>query len=342
MTSINLEEYYAHVEQGLITCRKHQTEDLLIWNYTPKCQYTSSWDECTMAARGLITDLNGRIIARPFPKFFSIEQYPELPLESFKVTEKLDGSLGILYQVNGAVAIATRGSFTSDQATKANQILQKKYSDYSFHPSYTYLFEIIYPANRIVVDYGSREDLILLAVIETATGNELNIHPYPWPFPVAKQYDGVTDLKAIAEMNQDNAEGFVIHFESGLRVKAKFAEYKRLHKILTGINEVRIWEMLKNNQDTSVILDVVPDEFYNWVQSIIADLEGHYKAIEKLCIKQVALARNLLTRKEQAMMLKSHIYSGVMFAMLDNKPYAEMIWKQLKPKSEKSFKEDEE
>ena len=40
---------------------------------------------------------------------------------------------------------------------------------------YTYLFEIIYPSNRIVVDYGSSRRLVLLAAVHTQTGIELAI-----------------------------------------------------------------------------------------------------------------------------------------------------------------------
>lgn len=34
----------------------------------------------------------------------------------------------------------------------------------------TYCFEIVYPANKILVDYGKRRELVLLAVIDTEFG----------------------------------------------------------------------------------------------------------------------------------------------------------------------------
>lgn len=53
-------------------------------------------------------------VARPFPKFFNLDEAiangEQLPAEAFEVTEKLDGSLGILYWLDGEPRLATRGT----------------------------------------------------------------------------------------------------------------------------------------------------------------------------------------------------------------------------------------
>ena len=86
--------------------------DLLIWNYTPRVQFGKHWTEETLMARGLITDLEGNVVARPFKKFFNLgEHQGDLPIEEFNVTEKLDGSLGIVYKRDGIPYLATRGRF---------------------------------------------------------------------------------------------------------------------------------------------------------------------------------------------------------------------------------------
>jgi RNA ligase len=46
------------------------------------------------------------------------------PTENFEVYEKMDGSLGIVFWYRGQWVVATRGSFTSDQANKAREILK--------------------------------------------------------------------------------------------------------------------------------------------------------------------------------------------------------------------------
>ena len=129
------------VEQHYLSVQKHPTSDLLIYNYTPRCQYERYWTPETLMCRGLIVRSDGTIVARPFNKFFNYEEHVQLnqpvPLEPFKVTEKLDGSLGILYFADDQLPyIATRGSFVSQQAQKANAILQAKYKEFPFTPFY--------------------------------------------------------------------------------------------------------------------------------------------------------------------------------------------------------------
>lgn len=352
MAKINIDQFREHEEQGLITCRKHPSGNLLIWNYTPKCQYDQIWNEVTMQARGLITTPDGTIKARGFLKFFNLEEYqgtiPVTHLRPFKVTEKMDGSLGIMYFIDNKPYIATRGSFVSEQAIKANEILYHKYGGITglFKPHYTYLFEILYPQNRIVVDYGNTEDLVLLAIIDTETGEEQDIHDPNFLqlckglFPIVKLYDGIKDINELKQLEELNKEGFVIRFESGLRLKCKFSEYVRLHRLLTQCTARTIWELLRNNQKFDDLLEKVPDEFFHWVKTTKNTLQTQYDTIETLAKEIHAQVKDLPTRKEQAAIVCKHSHSAVVFSMLDGKPYADIIWKQLKPQAEKPFKEN--
>ncbi len=324
MTAIDLAAFRERETQGFITCRPHPTHDLLIWNYTAKCQWERAWDDVTMQARGLITTSKGEIVARPFRKFMNYEEYQgTIPVESFKVTEKLDGSLGILYFVDGKPFIATRGSFTSEQAIRATRMLQERYSAFEFLPYYTYLFEILYPENRIVVDYRGMEDIVLLTVIHTEAGKEYDINNPTWvkmwPFPLVKHYDGITDIAELRKLEGDNQEGFVIRFESGLRLKLKFAEYVRLHRLLTQINARVIWDLLRNNQSFDDLLNRVPDEFYAWVASTRDNLIAKYRVIEDGARRLHEQVKGLPTRKKQAEIVKLSPYAAATFRMLDGK-----------------------
>lgn len=351
MATIDIDAYREREAQGLITCRSHPTHDLLIWNYTPQCQFQQAWDKITMQSRGLITTSDGTIVARPFKKFHNLEQHAgEIPLEPFKVTEKMDGSLGILYVADGKPYIATRGSFTSEQAEHATKILYSKYA--GFIPTlqqwdyYTLLFEIVYPQNRIVVDYGAMEDIVLLTVIYTESGKEHNIHDpiwvKIWPFPIVKHYDGIKDIAQLKHLEEPNKEGFVLHFESGLRLKAKFAEYVRLHRLLTQCTARTIWELLRTDQPFDDLLNRVPDEFYAWVKRTRDGLFQQFKTIETQSIAVVEQVKSLPTRKEQAAIVVREQYRGIIFLMLDGKKYHDAIWKLLYPTAERPFKIDEE
>ena len=292
---------------------------------------------------------DGTIVSRSFPKFFNIEEVQtSLPMEPFKITGKEDGSLGILYFVGNHPFIATRGSFVSEQAKRATKILYEKYFDFlpQFNEYCTYLFEVVFKENRIVVNYGDMEDIILLAVIHTSTGQEYDIHNMPyavtWPFPVAKQYDGITDFAELKRLEEPNKEGFVIRFASGLRVKSKFSEYVRLHRILTQCTARTIWELLRNNEPFDAFLDRVPDEFYAWVKRTREDLQRQFSEIETECRSVVASVEHLPTRKEQAMLVTKSTYPGIVFSMLDSKNYQDLIWKLLYPEATRPFIVDEE
>jgi len=60
------------VKEGLVSARTDETGEVWIYNYTPWAQARRVWTPETMAARGLILDSDGYVIARPFPKFFNL------------------------------------------------------------------------------------------------------------------------------------------------------------------------------------------------------------------------------------------------------------------------------
>jgi RNA ligase len=280
---IDLEPLKRAVDERFITCRPHpENDDLVIWNYTNKCLYDGAWrDNSTMIARGLITKRDGTLVARCMTKFFNYEEYKfDLPDEPYTVTEKMDGSMGVLYFLNNVPYIATRGSFESEQAIHATKILREKYSDYDFDPDYTYIFEIVYPENRVIVDYGDMDDLVLITVIHTETGDEVDIRLYDYPFPTVKYYD-MFDYEQIQQMSAENREGVVLRYASGLRVKVKMAEYKRMAAILSNCSSRLIWEYLKTGQPLEELYSNMPDEIYKWIKSVSQSLQMKYMMLYK-------------------------------------------------------------
>ena len=343
MESIDLKEI---VKRGkYIRTTEHPEEDLLIHNYTNACQFDKAWDKYTMMCRGLITDSFDNIIAKPFPKFFNVGEYKgKIPLEVPIVREKLDGSLGILYWSGGKPCIATRGAFESDQALWATKWFQENVDWELIDDNGTYLFEIIYPENRIVVNYDF-SGLVLLAILGERPQDEvLNLNGIiklknGEDMRVAER-QSETDLGKLVELQKDNEEGFVIHYPStGLRLKVKFEEYVRLHRLLTQVSSKSIWELLRSGQGLGELLDKVPDEFYDWVRKKEMEFKKEYNQIDeevKITFKNVL---KYDTRKEQAMYLSpfKSSYQACVFAMLNGKDYKDIIWKGLRPKYEKPF-----
>jgi len=244
-----LQEY---LDNKLITKQKHPSLDLFIYNYTPECVFSKKWDKVTKTCRGLILDINNEIVARPFEKFFNYGEIEEsLPNRTPKIYKKLDGSLIIVTWYNNDLIVSTRGSFVSEQSQIARKILLANYpliEKIKSDEGFTYLFEYTSPSNRIVILYPE-ERLTLLAVIINWDGRECNLD-YWRSFDFIKVVDeykaewSEDTIQQLLDLNLNNEEGFVLRWDNNFRVKVKFAEYFRLHKLITGLNEKTIWEFL--------------------------------------------------------------------------------------------------
>lgn len=339
-----LNQYY---DEGLLFKQTHPTLPLTIWNYSDKTQYDGNWDEITLMCRGLVTDDEGKIIARPLKKFFNMEECKHTPTPEFTVTEKLDGSLGILFYYNSEWILATRGSFTSEQAIKGSEIL-KKYDYKNLPTDCTFLFEIIYPENRIVCQYNDMEELIMLGMVNTKNGDEYCIYDNKidkYGFKLVKRYDGITDYKVLKDTIKDNEEGYVIRFFNGDRMKIKGVEYLRLHKIMTMVSTTSIWEVLSNGDKIEDIIKDVPDEFYDKVKSYVKELRYFYYLIEEEAGKLFDYTmygkyndeEPITDKKEFAIWVqkqKKHL-QPILYKMFDKKDYSHYIWKLIKPQFRK-------
>lgn len=337
------------IEEGYIKCTKHPIYDLYIYNYTSKCQIEKKWNEDTLKCRGLILDDQGKVIARPFKKFFNYEeiQYSDyVPnLKNSIAFEKMDGSLGIFYQVNNEKFLATRGSFSSEQAIEGTIMLRQNWPNVKFLSQYTYLFEIIYPENRIVVDYHGKSKLVLLSIIDNMTGKDLSWEyilnfARTWRFEVPQTY-GFSSYEEVKNIKTNNFEGFVFLCEDGTRVKVKLEEYKRLHRIVTGVSTKSIWECLSNNLNIQEYIYSVPDEFSQWVIKKRDELFEEYRNICQESENQIHLMSHAgcSSMKEMALFIEKHPYKSVIFAMLRNHDYSKIVWKMIEPKYEQPFKE---
>lgn len=331
------------VAEGMIA-RKEGPGGLTLFDYTQRAQWSKTWDRETLMCRGLVVR-DGLVQSRPFGKFFNLSEHaspdlPPLPLEPFEVFEKVDGSLIIASNHDGHPLLTTRGSFASTQAIAAKELWDARYGDVRIPDGETWLFEYVAPWNRIVVGYDF-DDLVLLARIDNATGQDL---PLPeWPGRVVRRFDGL-DFDAIAArmlVLGPDEEGYVLRFQSGMRAKAKGAEYVRLHRLLTGVSARTIWECLANGSDIAELVDRVPDEFYAWVTATVAGLRAQYDAAEVAAFGKYVEMQFLPSRKDQAIALQDFAHKAVVFRMLDSKPHAECIWKTLRPSADRPFVEDD-
>ncbi|MCK5012978.1 MAG: T4 RnlA family RNA ligase [Candidatus Omnitrophica bacterium] len=343
----DLAEVESRVKQKMIKAVRHPTLPFTIYNYSTKTQYERLWDQYTIACRGLIIDDDRNIIARPFSKIFNYGEPDESGEEIENTTErpefyhKLDGVLGITYPNDDEIAVATRGSFTNPQSQFATQWLQDRIPPSKLKPEYTYLFEIIHPDSRIVINYDF-EGLVLLAVLSKDGTHELNHIKEGLRLGMGFARDMLfTDiLQAVSFLQEADGreiEGFVAKFSNGYRIKMKAEDYVRMHRMIFHTSSKDIWLALQENRLES-IYEVLPDEMYDWVRDIEVDLVSQYNKLMETAnyIAKTAL-RRYSSKEDIARYIRLFPEKAIAFQIANGKKSkAEtLVWKMIKPKYEK-------
>ena len=327
------------VAEGYIDVQKHPSADIFIYNYSRSCTLEGVWNEATLQCRGIIVDKDYNILARPFEKFFNYEEIEDksiIPGGAAVAFEKIDGSLGIVYWIDEVPYIATRGSFVSDQAVHATKVLHEKYEremDLIKHLrfNYTFLFEIVYPENRIVVDYGDTDDIFLLAILDNNhEGWEIPISTYSNYFHTAKCYGRFENyLNLREEIAGDNREGFVLRFDNGFRMKMKYEDYFRLHRLRTYLTKKHIFEFIETNRrdELQEMADQFDEEIRMSVDTIVKEFDDRYAEIEAEAKSEY---KDFDTDKEAAEYFKTCKWRPILFNLRKGKPYDFIIWKKIK------------
>lgn len=337
-----LEQIKAEVAAGNVNAQRHPTLPLTIFKYTKPCVYAGNWNDITLKCRGIVLDDDGTIVINPMPKFFNhfevrgAETLAKNRGVHYVVTDKLDGSLINAARYKDELIVCSSGSFISSQATNARKIIEDTGLDAKILDGLTYSFEYIAPTNRIVLNYGDKVSLDLLSIRETATGEDA-------------QYslinDGLLDIfqditieEILAELPRAdfiNKEGFIVTFANGDRVKYKYDEYMRLHKIVSGVNEKFVWECLRDNIDINTVLDNVPDELYDFIDATREFLLTQFSELYEGAQKALDAVKVFETRKEKALHLKEFFPKEMkyVFALLDNRDVAPLIWKDIEPEN---------
>ena len=364
------------IAEKYVRTRADEEYPITVYDYTERAQFKRVWNEVTLTCRGLLVHSHsGEIVARSLPKFFNYAETGAAHIGSgpVEVYDKVDGSLGILYPVPGhpgEYRISTRGSLRSKQAETGSEIWQSRYADgFAPNPAWTYLFEIIAPITRVVVDYGATRDLVLLGAVETHTGRTVPFDQARegWPGPVVTRFEYTTLTEALAADPRPNAEGFVVlDPATGHRVKIKQEDYKRLHGLITGLRMIDLWALLAVEDTREVPIGVavkrlkldgtkieslrkslddglddmlarVPDELYEHVKATMAQMRAEHTArTEEIVSSFHALGLDEIEdRKGKAMRIQAaapdKFTKHMWLALLNGGDIAAPLWVDMQP-----------
>ena len=166
---------------------------------------------------------------------------------------KWDGTLGLAFIWNKELVVCTRSRMDSEQALWAKWWIQNECDISVFKEGWTYMFEIIYSDNTVVIDYPF-EGLVLLAVTN-ADGEEL---PYHDMYDIAKRAGftlasqmlcgSYSEIESYCGIGNANREGWVIRDAGGNRVKLVNNEYKVRSRQASLIHPQLVWLLLRQNQ----------------------------------------------------------------------------------------------
>ena len=330
---VDMRELEAEIAAGYIGRRRHpEFPNLATVGYTDRCQFDNHWTATTRACRGIIYDSTTlEVLARPFAKFFNYGQDADaqydLDAPILGAYNKFDGSLGIQYpRPDGRVGIATRGSFDSEQARHATALAWRQGGFVLEGDGFTRLYEIIFPANRIVIDYGDRDELVYLGAVHIETGDYYS--------PALSMTAGATLGEVLSLPPRKNAEGYVIWINSRHAVKLKQQDYLELHRIVMSLSVKEVWRQLRAGTFDEFAA-ALPDEFHQWARKTASGLRDTFTEVETQShlLYERVIERGFSDRKSQALWLKDHAGSsmGYVFSLLDGKDIADSIWRAIEP-----------
>lgn len=269
-----------------------ELNNLVLLNYHPTAAFRSAnkWQGIELVSRGLIIEKGtGKLIAFPFIKFFN---YGELQ-DDFSVSNediasidyKEDGSLGICFFYNNNWHVVTHGSMDSEQGKKATQMLRSRDTS-NFDINSTYMVEIIYPENRVVTNYGDKEDLIFLGKqslsleytistdAEKAVFSETTYKPFN---NFLTEQSAVKSILEFCKNNKDyNFEGFVVTLKNGKRIKFKTDAYLAVHRVRFSIDKEHVKNLMLSG--SNILLEFkesLPNEFFKEVDIIVDEINEY-------------------------------------------------------------------
>ncbi len=307
---------FSNVEKGFIDVNFHpEFPHLAIFKYNQECLVDRHWNKFTLAARGLILDLKNReVVCSPFIKFFNYNEIIDAKyfLQSeYVVTEKVDGSLGIMFFYEDEWRVATCGSFASPQAEWAMRWMNKYMPLEKIDKNNTYLLEIIYPENKIVVGYDF-EGLVLLGIIDSyglEYGYEqLKLEAVYMETRCAAQYD-FKDMDSIlnkAKTLDVNSEGYVIRFKNGVRLKIKGDEYIRVHKLMCEVTPLAIWNSMADGECLEELIISLPEEMEKDFHKIVSIFEKQLSDFIKEVVILFEKSKHIIDDKELALYMKKN------------------------------------
>ena len=312
----------------------------------------------TRECRGIVFDQHGKIAARPFHKFFNINeigstQEKDIQWQNIvRVEPKLDGSQIYFVPTNGKLWIPrTKKSFRSNVAIAVSKLDVCRDGTVdrlleTVGKDHTVIFEYISPENRIVVPYDETK-LVLLTIRENVSGQYLGrgeilglAAQAKWPQNWISTVEPVIASQALITLAKEykklDVEGWVLVDHSGERYKVKTLPYHNIHRAISYLEPVHIlkaWVSGQTDDLISLLRGSKMEDKARFVEDIVDKAMTHTRKImeEVKSITSQYSEKNSNIYKDIAIKYREHPYfSLIMSEIRGREPnYTEVAFRKI-------------
>lgn len=312
----HINDILPHIE-GREEIRVIDKDYYTVVNYAVAFEDTFTWDfedshasSIRRECRGLIFNEEGKLISRPYHKFFNAGEKEETQLNKINlyephiVLEKLDGSMIRPIPTPEGFRLATKAGITEVAMNVEVFIDDKPHYATFIHKCIqkgtTPIFEWCSRKNRIVIDYPE-DQLILTGIRYNETGlyvgyKVMKQYATSWNIPVVQAVNGlaVQDINLFVQQVRewDDGEGIVLRFDSGHMVKVKADDYVLRHKSKESISqEKNVIDCILQDAVDDIVPLLTPEDadrlkrfqnaFWKSLDDVCTDIHDLYKQIDK-------------------------------------------------------------
>jgi T4 RnlA family RNA ligase len=289
-----------------------------VFNYR-LASYTDFLAPDALEARGIMfyidhnqVDDAPKLVCRPFKKFFNKDENPFTmnldfsPENVAKVAVKEDGSIISSYidVPTGELRLKSKQSLLSEQTRMANEFLAreenrllKQETEMLTREGMTVIFELVSPANRIVLEYPKTELRVLGVRALVGPGVMLGIEDIPDYPELGKLWTREHDFIPVDQVpSMEGIEGFVYTLKDDTMVKVKTEWYKTLHHLKDSINATRhLFEAIIDERIDDVKAMFATDQFTMdriglWSSKVIPKYNHMINSVEAFVAENKALS----------------------------------------------------
>lgn len=287
--------------------------------------------EMGLETRGITWDSDGNCVCLPFEKFFNDGERKNIQVDwnsNYMCQPKLDGSMVSALLVKDKIIFKTKKTFYSHVAVLANENRSQveDLCKYFLSKKITPIFEFTSQFNIIVIEYEKEPKFTLLAARSFEDGKYVEYNEMK---KIADQF-GVRCIENLGrlskeemEIDKQNIEGYVVIFDTMLRLKKKTKWY--IKQGFSGNSKHRYTEKNIARLYLEGKTDDMPGEEIRKIEQIVdtqmCSLESETKELVSLILAEPTIKDAIVKYKN------SFLFGPAMMIINKKEPNYINIWK---------------